>query len=146
MGVTIFVALAGIISLISWVLIIPGGIFIILYFRKRSSQTIQKKRGFILPLIAITLGEIFLFPVGWLAIILSCNLKYSDIFLKIVCALSILMLIVGIVMLTICAVKAMHNRKVKTKTLLMSVIFFLIGFLTTGAGISFIMALSMSSK
>lgn len=146
MGATIFVALAWIISLIAWPLIIPGIIFIILYFRKRSLQTIQKKRCFILPFIAISLGEIFLFPIGWLAMIISSNLKHSDIFLKTVGILSILTLILGIVMLTICAVKAARNSKVKNKTLCVSVIFFLIGFLTTGAGISFIMALSISSK
>lgn len=143
MGVTVFVTFAWLVSLIAWPLIIPGIIFMILYFLKRRSQEIQKKRGFILPLTAISLGEVFLFPIGWLVIILSSNLNHSEIFLEIMVFLSVLTLIIGIAMLIRCAVKASHNNKVKSKTLCISAILFIMGFLTTGSAASFIIAVTM---
>lgn len=121
MGVTITVLMALGIGVISLPFTIVGIIFLILYFLTRNKMK-KSKALLILPVISVCIGELLTTPIGALVILVTSQFEYYWI----MAVVSAVVFVAGIVMLILCAVKTNRGEKVKGKSLLMSLVMFLL--------------------
>ena len=144
MGVTITVLMAILIACLAIPIISIGMVFLIIYFFRRPKVQTLKKHSFIIPFALICVGEIFLFPVCWLGILLTST-RLSETTTLIISILSISLLLSGIILLMYCAIKSLHGKKTKNITLITAVILFLLGFVSVFSYATLLLMLFLTS-
>lgn len=145
MGVTVFVFIALIITLIALPIIATGVIFLIIYFLRRSPEKIHKKAGLVLPVIAVCIGEILLTPVCGLGAILMSNVEYGEIIVYTVMGLGAAAVLAGLTALIAYAVKAKRNEKTSNAKLGTATAVFLAGFGISVPFLLFLLCLVLTS-
>ena len=138
MAVTIIMFLCVGIAAGGFVPISLGIGFLILYIRNRGADNKQKKLGLILPSVSLCIGEMMSTPLlAMLSIPILGGLD-TDIVIMVLLGLLLGMFICGVILCTICAVKAYRGNPVGNKFFVLSLTLFFIGFYICAFGALFI--------